>query len=63
MDYTRLSKAINKMPDEVAVQVLSDVDKRISDWLASGGSEEDPYIEQQVRYAEEVANIYDKGDE
>lgn len=32
-------------------EVLDDIYRRIGDWLASGGSEEDPYIEQQLRYA------------
>lgn len=32
--------------------VISDIDKRISDWLAACGSEDDPYIKQQFRYAE-----------
>lgn len=32
--------------------VLSDIDKRIGDWLASGGNAEDGYIKQQFRYAE-----------
>lgn len=34
------------------VEVLKDVDKRIGDWLAGGGKEDDPYIKQQLRYAE-----------
>lgn len=34
--------------------VLVDIDKRIGDWLASGGSIEDGYIKQQFRYAEKV---------
>lgn len=32
--------------------VLEDIYRRIGDWLASGGSEDDPYIEHQLRYAE-----------
>ena len=28
-----------------------DIEKRITDWLASGGKETDPYIKQQVEYA------------
>lgn len=38
--------------------VIQDIDKRISDWLASGGSIEDSYIKQQYRYAENVINFY-----
>lgn len=30
---------------------IEDIQHRISDWLASGGKEDDPYIAQQVRYA------------
>jgi hypothetical protein len=44
----RLNKIAHKLP----LFVLQDIHKRIGDWLASGGSEEDPYIEQQLRYAE-----------
>ena len=38
------------------VYVMNDIDKRISDWLAAGGTDEDPYIYQQYRYAENVIN-------
>lgn len=31
--------------------VLKDINQRIGDWLASGGKETDPYIEQQLRFA------------
>lgn len=30
---------------------LQDIHRRIGDWLASGGKENDPYIEQQLRFA------------
>ncbi|MBU8567615.1 hypothetical protein KM914_14420 [Virgibacillus pantothenticus] len=35
----------------VPMQVLMDIDKRITDWIAAGGNENDPYIEQQVSFA------------
>ena len=34
------------------VEVVRDIEKRITDWLATGGNEDDPYIKQQFRYAE-----------
>lgn len=39
---------------ELPISVLSDVKQRIGDWLASGGKETDPYIKQQVVYAQKV---------
>ncbi|AJA42574.1 hypothetical protein K144313037_p20590 (plasmid) [Clostridium tetani] len=41
----------------IPAEVIQDIDKRISDWLASGGKKDDSYIKQQFRYAERVANI------
>lgn len=38
-------------------EILQDIDKRIGDWLASGGSYEDGYIKQQCRYAERVIKL------
>lgn len=38
--------------DKLTVEELQDIDKRIGDWLAAGGSLEDNYIKQQFRYAE-----------
>lgn len=49
--FERLSELSPKVP----IAVLQDVDKRITDWLAHGGKESDPYIEQQIRYMENVA--------
>lgn len=31
--------------------VLKDINQRVGDWLAMGGDESDPYIEQQLRFA------------
>ncbi|WP_313429623.1 DUF6877 family protein [Siminovitchia terrae] len=46
----------NKLP----VAVLKDINQRIGDWLASGGNEDDPYIEQQLRFARRFVDE-DKG--
>lgn len=35
--------------------MLTDIKSRLTDWIASGGSWDDPYIKQQVRYAKRVA--------
>lgn len=45
-----LSTVTNKLP----IAVLLDVKGRIGDWLTSGGKETDPYIWQQVAYAQKV---------
>lgn len=62
MSYSeRLSNALDKLPDSLALAVSQDVDKRISDWLAvEGHKEDDPYILQQVRFAENVVKRYEK---
>lgn len=33
-------------------EILEDINRRIGDWLAAGGSRDDPYIWKQVRAAE-----------
>lgn len=40
----------------IPLSALSDIDKRITDWLAAGGKIKDSYIKQQLRFAEHVAN-------
>lgn len=53
VDYMRLIADIvsnNRIP----LPVLQDVDKRTSDWLASGGKVTDDYIKQQYRYLKNV---------
>nr|WP_187351576.1 DUF6877 family protein [Brevibacillus laterosporus] len=43
---------INKIAGKLPLEVLDDFNKRIGDWFASGGKEDDPYIQQQLRFAE-----------
>lgn len=42
---------IHEIAHQLPTTVLADIDKRIGDWLVSGGNEDDPYIEQQLRFA------------
>lgn len=41
---------ISKLSCELPVPVLEDVNKRITDWIASGGKEDDSYIKRQYEY-------------
>lgn len=59
-NFNRISTALNKLPDDVAMRIGTDIDKRISDWIVAGGKEDDGYIVQQVIYAESVANVYER---
>lgn len=43
------------------VEVIKDIEKRITDHLASDGGKDDPYIEQQFRYAENYLRMMKKG--
>ncbi|MGE7951663.1 DUF6877 family protein [Lysinibacillus xylanilyticus] len=45
---------LHQIACELPISVLVDVKQRIGDWLASGGKETDPYIKQQVAYAQKV---------
>ncbi|WP_343106412.1 DUF6877 family protein, partial [Clostridioides difficile] len=40
-----LNDALNKY--DIPFGILSDVDRRICDWMATGGNEDDAYIKQQ----------------
>ncbi|CZR96236.1 MULTISPECIES: DUF6877 family protein [Clostridioides] len=51
-----LNYALNKY--NIPFNILSDVDRRICDWMANGGNEEDTYIKQQYRYVENFINRF-----
>lgn len=53
---SELTKITNKLP----LEVLQDVHRRMADWLASGGSDDDSYMYQQLRYAQRFVNEEEK---
>lgn len=52
--------ALENVSNDISIKVLADVNQRINDWLASGGEDDDPYIKQQVRFAENIAKRFAK---
>ncbi|WP_407372355.1 DUF6877 family protein [Carnobacterium sp.] len=55
---TEITEALSNVPSEIALIVLTDVDKRITDWLASGGDPNARYIQQQVNYAKAISTRF-----
>lgn len=45
---------IEELITEMPLPVLKDVQQRLTDWASSGGKEDDPYVEQQLRYMKHV---------
>ena len=43
--------------DIIPIEVLMDVDKRITDWKAAGGKDSDTYIQNELRYLKQVELI------
>lgn len=54
---------LNRLSSKLPGIVLEDIDKRITDWLAAGGNEDDPYIEQQLRFAKNYVNRFRGGED
>lgn len=42
---------INSIAHRLPRVVLEDINKRITDWVSTGGQPDDPYIHQQLRFA------------
>ena len=47
---------LSKYSDRLPLDVYEDITKGVSDWVLSGGKVDDPYVKQQLRYAENVLN-------
>lgn len=48
---------LNEISHLLPLEILSDIDKRVTDWLASGGEDDAPYIEQQLRFAKQYLRL------
>jgi len=48
---------INKIASQLPLVVLQDINQRVGDWLATGGNEDDSYIGQQLRFAENYLKV------
>lgn len=55
---TEITEALSDVPNEVALIALTDINQRISDWLASGGAPDAPYIQQQINYAKGISTRF-----
>lgn len=53
-----ITEALAEVPNDIAIPVLSDISKRIADWLASGGRQDSEYIQRQVEYAKRIGEKY-----
>lgn len=51
------AKELSKLAMHLPIEVLEDINKRIGDWIMGGGDHDDPYVWQQVRYAQHVAKL------
>lgn len=45
---------INVIAHKLPIVALEDINNRIKDWIVSGGNKTDPYIYQQLMYAENI---------
>lgn len=43
---------ILELSDRLPLAVLLDIKSRMGDWMLSGGKQDDPYMWQQVKFAE-----------
>ncbi|HGH7178531.1 TPA: DUF6877 family protein [Bacillus luti] len=51
---------INEIAHKLPLPVLQDINNRIRDWIVSGGNEDDEYIGQQLRFAQDYLKMHGK---
>ncbi|MEK4889714.1 DUF6877 family protein [Bacillus sp. FSL M7-0996] len=49
---------INEIAFKLPLSVLQDINNRIRDWIVSGGEENDEYIGQQLRFAQNYLKVH-----
>ncbi|MGR3774599.1 DUF6877 family protein [Bacillus paramycoides] len=49
---------INEITSKLPLPVLQDIHNRVRDWIVSGGNEDDEYIGQQLRFAQNYLNVH-----
>lgn len=57
-DKVTYLQQINKIASKLPLSVLQDINDRVRDWIVSGGEENDPYIGQQLRFAQNYLNVH-----
>lgn len=57
-DKVSYLQQINEISSKLPLPVLQDINNRIRDWIVSGGNEDDEYIGQQLRFAQNYLNVY-----
>lgn len=54
---------INEIASKLPLPVLQDINDRVRDWIVSGGNEDDEYIGQQLRFAQNYLNVHGDSNE
>ncbi|WP_242291273.1 DUF6877 family protein [Bacillus cereus group sp. BfR-BA-01356] len=54
---------INEIASKLPLPILQDINNRIRDWIVSGGEENDEYIGQQLRFAQNYLKVHGDSNE
>ncbi|MFD1418441.1 DUF6877 family protein [Companilactobacillus keshanensis] len=49
--------SLSEIASDIPIEALIDIKNRMGDWVLSGGKQNDPYMWQQVRYAERFLKL------
>lgn len=57
-DKVTYLQQLNEIASKLPLPVLQDINNRIRDWIVSGGEENDEYIGQQLRFAQNYLKVH-----